>query len=124
MRDNKKRRHPPIPKTEGRNPKQRRGVRTKDKEIAIKRRRRRKTLIVFAPLALFRGYSPGTSPFGSRLSEFIDDLVHTFAALVLSAPCATLTNSVKAAPSVAARSARTLRSKATFAAFNPSINRL
>ena len=45
-------------------------------------------------------------------------------ALVLSASWATFTSSLNAALSWAARSASTLRSRATFAAFKPSMNRL
>src|SRR5258705_8221653 len=60
--------------------------------------------------------------FRGRLVESIPD--YAFAVLVFNAFWATFTNSPKPALSVAAMSAIILRSKPTFAAFNPSINRL
>src|SRR5262249_36656036 len=53
--------------------------------------------------------------FGFRPSDFKATCVQAFAAFALSAVCATLTNSLNAAPSVAAMSANTLRSSATLA---------
>src|SRR4051812_12255605 len=53
-----------------------------------------------------------------------DYALAVLAPLVFNAFCAILTNSENAGASVAARSAIILRSRATFAAFRPSINRL
>src|SRR5439155_3091385 len=54
----------------------------------------------------------------------VEGFRQALAALVLSASWATFTSSLNAALSWAARSASTLRSRATFAAFKPSMNRL
>lgn len=62
----------------------------------------------------------------SRPFEFFLELpkAQAFAALFFKAFLATATNSAKPAASWAAMSASTLRSKATWAAFKPSMNRL